>query len=67
VSARLARFDAVIELLDYMQAKGQVWFATAIEIARHVTGLIESGRWTPREERLPAYDSPLPELARRAG
>jgi hypothetical protein len=29
--------------------------------------LIESGRWTPREERLPAYDSPLPELARRAG
>lgn len=66
VSARLARFDAVIELIDYMQAKGKVWFTTAEAIARHVTGLIERGVWKPREEALPAYDSPLPELRRGA-
>jgi peptidoglycan-N-acetylglucosamine deacetylase len=67
VSARLARFDAVAELLAHMQAKGGVWFATAAEIAAHVSDLVARGRWKPREEVLPAYESPLPEMRRGAG
>ena len=62
LSGRLARMRAVIELLDYMHEKGGVWFATTGEIADHVKDLIAKKTWTPRREKLPAYESPLPEF-----
>ncbi len=64
VSGRLSRLDAVIGLIEYMQSKGQVWFATLGEITDHVKSLTAAGRWTPREETLPHYNSPIPELAK---
>ena len=62
LSGRLARAHAIKNLIQYMHDKGQVWFATLDEIARHVQGLIESGEWSPRIDRLPYYDGPIPEL-----
>jgi len=64
LSGRPARFKAALELLDHMHAKGGVWFARLDEICDHVRQLIASGRWTPRSETLPLYESPLPEFAR---
>jgi hypothetical protein len=64
VSARLARFDAVIGLIDYMVAKGGVWFARLDEIHDHVKAVIAAGAWAPRIEDMPAYVSPIPELSR---
>jgi len=66
VSGRLARLDAVLGLMDYMEFKGGVWFATLAEIAEHVQSLMARGAWTPRVEFLPLYDSPIPELAKIA-
>ena len=65
VSARLARLTAVLEFIEYMQEKGDVWFARLDEVCDHVTGLIDDGSWRPRVERLPLYESPIPELLRR--
>lgn len=64
LSGRPARLRAVIELLEYMRAKGGVWFATTGQIAQHVQSLIERKAWTPRVETLPAYESPLPEFSK---
>ena len=47
-----------------MHDKGQVWFATLEEIAAHIRSLIDTGAWTPRVDRLPYYDGPIPELGR---
>ena len=63
VSGRLARTDAMLELIDYMQGKGGVWFATLEEIVDHVNGCIADGGWRPRRERLPFYQGPIPEVA----
>lgn len=58
VSGRMSRADAIAGLIEYMQDKGGVWFATLEEIAGHVRGV--TGRsWTPRIDRLPYYDRPL--------
>ena len=62
LSGRLARFEAIGELMDYMSAKGDVWFATLAEITDHVDELIASGRWSPRTDHLPQYPGPVPEL-----
>jgi peptidoglycan-N-acetylglucosamine deacetylase len=62
LSGRLARCVAMAKLIEYMQAKGQVWFATLEEIAAHVKRLIADGTWRPRIDRLPYYDGPIPEL-----
>lgn len=64
VSGRPARAQAMADLIEYMQAKGNVWFATMEEIAAHVQGLIDSGEWTPREETLPFWQQPVPQIAR---
>jgi peptidoglycan/xylan/chitin deacetylase (PgdA/CDA1 family) len=68
VSGRLSRLEAVIELIEHMQGKGGVWFTTLGEVSAHVRGVMAAGTWTPREETVPAYTSPLREfsLARRA-
>ena len=62
LSGRLARAHAIKSLIEYMHDKGQVWFATLEEIANHVRSLIDTGAWTPRVDRLPYYEGPIPEL-----
>ena len=62
LSGRLARCVAMAKLIEYMQTKGQVWFATLEGIAAHVKRVIADGTWTPRIDRLPYYDGPIPEL-----
>ena len=64
LSGRLARVKAIIELIEYMRDKGRVWFATTQAIADHVASMVDAGAWQPRSETLPAYESPIPELAR---
>jgi hypothetical protein len=49
----------MITLVEYMQRKGQVWFARLDEIAAHVTRCVESGAWSPRVERLPFAEEAL--------
>jgi hypothetical protein len=59
-----AREKAVLELLDYMSAKGGVWFARLDQVCDHVQKLMAEGRWTPRYETFPLYQSPLPEFSK---
>jgi hypothetical protein len=59
VSGRMSRADAIAGLIEHMQEKGGVWFATLEEIAEHTRAVIASGRWTPRVEQLPFYERPL--------
>lgn len=62
VSGRLARCERISEMIEYMQNTGDVWFATMEEIAKHVQKCIDDGTWTPRIDKLPYYDAPIPEL-----
>ena len=62
LSGRLARFEAICDLMEYMAQKGGVWFAPLREICAHIDGLIASGTWTPRSDHLPQYPGPVPEL-----
>jgi hypothetical protein len=61
---RLARFKAVLEMLDYMRAKGGVWFAQLDQVCDHVHRLMSERRWTPRYEMFPLYQGPLPEFSK---
>jgi peptidoglycan/xylan/chitin deacetylase (PgdA/CDA1 family) len=58
-SGRLARWDVFATFLESVVDRGDVWFAPMEEIARHVTGLVEAGTYTPRYERMPPYDGPV--------
>jgi peptidoglycan-N-acetylglucosamine deacetylase len=62
LSGRLARCLAIARLIEYMQNKGQVWFATLEDIAAHVKQMVAERRWQPRVDRLPYYAGPIPEL-----
>ena len=62
LSGRLARAHAIAKLIEYMNEKGGVWFATMEEIAAHVRRLVDAGEWSPRIDRLPYYEGPIPEL-----
>ena len=64
LSGRLARFSAVLQLIEYMRSKGGVWFARLEQICDHVNTLVAEKRWQPRTETLPLYHSPLPEFSR---
>lgn len=64
VSGRLARAQAMVELIEHMQAKGDVWFAPMSEIAAHVEGLIARGDWAPQVETLPFWPEPVPQIVR---
>jgi peptidoglycan/xylan/chitin deacetylase (PgdA/CDA1 family) len=59
VSGRMSRADAIAGLIEHMQGKGGVWFATLEEIAGHVRREVAGG-WTPRVDRLPYYERPVP-------
>lgn len=61
VSGRLARAEAMVELIEHMQAKGGVWFATLAEMAAHINEVIARGEWTPSVERLPFWPEPVPQ------
>ena len=56
-TGRLARWRKVVELIEYMQGKGDVWFARLEDIARHVRQCIDDGTYRPRVDRLPYYRS----------
>ena len=64
VSGRLARAEAMVELIEHMQGKGDVWFATMAEIGAHIDGLVERREWSPSVERLPFWREPVPQIVR---
>ncbi len=64
VSGRLARAEAMVTLIEHMQAKGDVWFATLEEIGAHIAGLIARGEWMPQVERIPFWPQSVPQIAR---
>jgi len=58
-TGRLARWHVFAEFLERAVASGEVWFAPMEEIAAHVQGLVDAGRYTPRVEVLPQYAGPV--------
>jgi peptidoglycan/xylan/chitin deacetylase (PgdA/CDA1 family) len=66
VSGRPARMLAWAKLIEYMQERGDVWFAPLDEIARHVRSCVDDGTFQPRVVSLPYYDSPPPEFGEGA-
>lgn len=62
VSGRLSRAIEVGKLIEHMQQKGGVWFATLQEIAAHIRACIEDGSYSPRRVDMPYYSRPVPEL-----
>jgi len=54
-TGRLARWRKVVELIEYMKSKGNVWFARMDDIARHVRQCIDDGSYKPRIDKLPYY------------
>ncbi len=61
VSGRLARCERIAGMIDYMQSKGDVWFATMEEIAEHIQACIDAGTYEPRIVRLPYYEIGIPD------
>ncbi|WP_046178125.1 polysaccharide deacetylase family protein [Domibacillus tundrae] len=61
-SGRLARCSRIDKMIQYMQEKGGVWFATMEEIALHVKKCVDDGTYNPRTVHLPYYDGRIPEL-----
>ncbi|MBS7542576.1 polysaccharide deacetylase family protein [Ancylobacter oerskovii] len=59
VSGRPAQALAIRALIEHMQAKGGVWFATLEQVADHVRTLEANGLWIPRKERIPFYFEPI--------
>jgi peptidoglycan/xylan/chitin deacetylase (PgdA/CDA1 family) len=62
VSGRLARMMHIDRMIRYMVDKGDVWFAPLRDIAHHVEREIASGRFSPRTESLPFYETVIDEL-----
>ena len=57
VSGRIARFEAVLGLVDELLADPTVWVATLADVERHVDGLRDSGAWAPRRDRVAVGDA----------
>ncbi|RLC22202.1 MAG: hypothetical protein DRH93_10440 [Deltaproteobacteria bacterium] len=55
VTGRLANWDKIAELIEYMKSKGDVWFAKMEDIAAYVRQCIDDGSYTPRIDKLPYY------------
>jgi peptidoglycan-N-acetylglucosamine deacetylase len=62
VSGRIPRLDSIMSMVEEMQDKGGVWFATMEEIANHVRGLIDRGQYTPRVQVLPITDGRISDV-----
>ena len=54
----------MVALIEHMQGKGGVWFATLADIGAHIQGLIDRNEWTPSVERIPFWADPVPQVAR---
>jgi hypothetical protein len=63
-TGRLARWMEVAKLIEYMQNKGNVWFARMEYIAQHVRDCVDNGSYTPRVDELPYYDKAITPLVR---
>jgi peptidoglycan/xylan/chitin deacetylase (PgdA/CDA1 family) len=61
-SGQVARLMMVKQMIEAMQKKGGVWFATGAEVADHVQKLIQRGKYSPRTDHLPFYKGKLAEL-----
>lgn len=59
VSGRRARLKAIGRLIEYMENKGSVWFASMEEIANHVQSVIASGDYQPPVDRIPYFSGPV--------
>lgn len=59
VSGRASRCDAMVELIQHMRRKGDVWLARLDEITTHVRACIESRAWAPKVDQLPYWQEPL--------
>lgn len=59
VTGRPSRLRAVEGLLEYMQLKGDVWFASMEEISRYIRKVTEADKFHPRVDFLPYYDKPI--------
>jgi hypothetical protein len=62
LSGRVARLDSIVSMIEEMQDKGEVWFATLEEIATHVRKLIDNGTYMPRVHTLPVKDGRIPDI-----
>lgn len=62
VTGRLPRAMTIPKMIEYMQEKGDVWFATLEEITAHVQKCIDDGTYKPRVDELPYYDGKIREL-----
>ena len=62
VTGRLARCDRMAQMIEDIRSEGNVWFAKMEEITAHIQQCIDDGSWTPRVDKLPYYDGPIPEL-----
>lgn len=58
-TGRLARWQHVENMIEYMLGKGGVWFARMEDIAAHVRTCIDDGSYTPRVDNLPYYTEPV--------
>jgi hypothetical protein len=54
----------MVELIEHMLDKSNVWFATMAEIGSHVQGLIDRGEWVPEVEKVPFWPEPVPQIVR---
>jgi hypothetical protein len=62
VSGRIPRLDSIMSMVEEMQDKGGVWFATMEEIALHVRGLVDRREYQPRIQTLPITDGRIPDI-----
>ena len=67
MSARLARADRMVTMIEQMLERGDVWFATMEEIATHVRACIADGSYEPAVEDFPPDRGPLPKGTFEAG
>jgi peptidoglycan/xylan/chitin deacetylase (PgdA/CDA1 family) len=58
VSGRRSRLREIAKAIDYIQSRGDVWFASLREIAEHVGAAQADGTYQPRVDRLPYLTSP---------
>lgn len=66
VSGRNARLKAIEKMIQEMQERGGVWFATMEEIAVHTRKMIDAGKHDPRVVDVPYKQNKIGELAENA-
>ena len=54
LSGRLSKFHAIVELIEYMRSRGDVWFARLDQVCDHVRNLETAGKWRPSVVTIPS-------------